>query len=88
MTAELDRVLRWTHDRRAIEIHDLSREVVKAQSVAEREALLQPALLEVVRADNVVQYAETGVVERLGALLALDTHSFRKTMDDLYRGAR
>ena len=35
-----------------------------------------------------VQYAETGVLEELGRRIAVDTHSFRKTMDELYRSAR
>ena len=84
---ELQEVLQWTHERRAVEIQRLSREVVKNLAVGDREALLL-RIMEVVRADNVVQYAETGVVEQLGQLLELETHSFRKTMEELYRGAR
>lgn len=84
---ELREVLAWTHERRDVEILVLARDVNLALPVPDREQLLVK-LLGVVRADNVVQYAETSIVQDMGQLLQVDTHSFRKTIDELYRGSR
>lgn len=87
MADELQCVLAWSHERRDVEQLALRQAVNAALSVPEREQLLG-ALLTVVRADNVVQYAETSVVGDIGRLLELDTPSFRRLLDELYKSAR
>jgi uncharacterized tellurite resistance protein B-like protein len=87
LRAELREVVGWTHERRDVEIVGLARDVNRALAVPERERLLGE-LVRVVRADSVVQFAETSIVVELGSLLQVDTNSFRKTVDELYRGSR
>lgn len=86
LAEELHEALGWSHERRHVELLALSRHVKRALSVPEREQMLME-LLRVVRADNVVQYAETNALGELSWLLEVDTLSFRKTLEDLYKSA-
>ncbi len=84
---ELQQIWQWSYERRLVEIAKLAPRVIEQLATPEREQLLVD-LIGIVRSDNVVQYAETGVVQELSWLLNVDTHSFQKTITELYKSAR
>jgi uncharacterized tellurite resistance protein B-like protein len=83
----LEEVLGWTHERRDTAMVELRRAVVQALSVPAREQLVGE-LLHVVRADGAVHYGEAAAVDEIGRMLEIDTPSFRRLMEELYRSAR
>lgn len=83
----LHEVLAWSHARRHVEILSRSRAVRRSFSVPEREQLMVK-LLGVVRSDNVVMYAESDRFVQLGGLLDIDTPTFQKLVDKLYKSSR
>lgn len=83
----LDDVLSWTHERRDTALVELRRAVMQALPLPAREQLVAELLL-LVRADGVVHYAEASAVDEIGRLLELETPTFRRQMEELYRSAR
>ena len=81
----LHEVLEWSHARRHVEILSRSREVRRSFSVPEQ---MMVKLLGVVRSDNVVMYAESERFVQLGGLLDIDTLTFQKLVDKLYKSSR
>ena len=80
-------VLGWSHGRRFVTLLGEARVLCRRLSVPEREELLVK-LLGVVKSDNVVAYSESSRFVELGGLLGVDTLSFQKIVDKLYKASR
>ena len=80
-------VLGYSQSRRFVAMLAEARVLCRRLSVPAREELLVK-LLGVVKSDNVVAYSESSRFMELGGLLSVDTLSFQKLVDKLYKASR
>lgn len=80
-------VLGYSHSRRFVAMLAEARVLCRKLSVPAREELLVK-LLGVVKSDNVVAYSESSRFMELGGLLSVDTLSFQKLVDKLFKASR
>ncbi len=82
----LEEVLGWSYERRQVALLARSIQVRRVLSVPKREELLL-SLLQIVRADNTTQYAESSQFSELGSILEVYSSTFQKTVEDLYKAS-
>ncbi len=80
-------VLGWSHARRYVSMLAEARILCQRMGVPAREELLSK-LLGVVKSDSVVAYSESSRFTELGGLLQVDTLSFQKVIDKLFKASR